>query len=177
MGLRHQGLTVILVHHAGKNGTQRGASRREDLLDTSIALVRPKDDEESAPHQGAHVVLNFPKTRGIRPDPFELELRLTEYQGRLAWAYSEMKHVDPAVELLKIIWETKPENQRALAGLRGVTPGRVSQLCSKLRKRGWVEPSPSLSITNEGKEAIIAAFPEAEAKMLVQGELAFRDVI
>jgi RecA-family ATPase len=59
MGLRHQGLAIILVHHAGKSGTQRGASRREDLLDTSIALLPPDKDDE--PYLGAHFTLTFPR--------------------------------------------------------------------------------------------------------------------
>ena len=29
LGLRRRGLSVLLVHHAGKGGTQRGTSRRE----------------------------------------------------------------------------------------------------------------------------------------------------
>jgi hypothetical protein len=37
-------------HHAGTNGRQRGASRREDALDTVIALRRPED---YSPEQGA----------------------------------------------------------------------------------------------------------------------------
>jgi RecA-family ATPase len=41
--LRHLGYAVLLVHHAGKSGEQRGASRREDLLDTSMRLVIPKE--------------------------------------------------------------------------------------------------------------------------------------
>lgn len=36
--MRSQGRTVLLVHHAGKNGTQRGTSKREDLLDVVISL-------------------------------------------------------------------------------------------------------------------------------------------
>jgi putative DNA primase/helicase len=40
--LRRQGVSVLLVHHAGTNGRQRGTSRREDALDTVIALRRPK---------------------------------------------------------------------------------------------------------------------------------------
>jgi len=31
--LRRQGIAVLLVHHAGTNGRQRGTSRREDALD------------------------------------------------------------------------------------------------------------------------------------------------
>ncbi len=33
--LRRRGISVLIVHHAGKNGDQRGISNREDLLDTS----------------------------------------------------------------------------------------------------------------------------------------------
>jgi putative DNA primase/helicase len=48
--LRRQGIAVLLVHHAGTNGRQRGTSQREDALDTVIALRRPED---YSPEQGA----------------------------------------------------------------------------------------------------------------------------
>jgi len=35
--------SVLLIHHAGKGGLQRGTSRREDVLDTVITLRRPAD--------------------------------------------------------------------------------------------------------------------------------------
>ena len=38
--LRAKGKSVIFVHHAGKNGKQRGSSRREDVLDTVIFLKK-----------------------------------------------------------------------------------------------------------------------------------------
>ena len=48
--LRRQGVAVLLIHHAGTNGRQRGTSRREDALDTVLALRRPED---YSPEQGA----------------------------------------------------------------------------------------------------------------------------
>jgi len=36
--LRKQGIAVLLVHHSGKRGGQRGISKREDILDTVINL-------------------------------------------------------------------------------------------------------------------------------------------
>lgn len=177
LGLRHRGLAIILVHHAGKSGTQRGASRREDLLDTSIALVRPDKDDEEEPHPGAHFILTFPKTRGLPPDPREMELMLTEHKDRLQWQYSEKRKVDQAIELLKIIWETKPASQKEFAANLGKSTGRISQICGKLRRRKLLDVSPSLAVTLEGKEALIAVFPELEAVMLKQGELGFRNVI
>ena len=40
--LRSSGKSVLLIHHAGKGGQQRGTSRREDVLDTVIALRKPE---------------------------------------------------------------------------------------------------------------------------------------
>ena len=58
--LRRKGVAVLLVHHAGTNGRQRGTSRREDALDTVIALRRPED---YSPEQGARFEVPFEKLR------------------------------------------------------------------------------------------------------------------
>ena len=54
--LRRQGIAVLLIHHAGTNGRQRRTSRREDALDTVIALRRPDD---YSPEQGARFEVHF----------------------------------------------------------------------------------------------------------------------
>jgi putative DNA primase/helicase len=73
--LRRQGVAVLLVHHAGTNGRQRGTSRREDALDTVIALRRPED---YSPEQGARFEVHFEKLRnrvdGDAAVPFEAKL-------------------------------------------------------------------------------------------------------
>ena len=61
--LRHRGVTVILIHHAGKNGSQRGSSRREDLLNTTICLEHPSDYRAE---QGARFTISFEKARNLR---------------------------------------------------------------------------------------------------------------
>lgn len=38
IGKRLQGIAVMIIHHTGKNGQQRGSSMHEDLLDYSILL-------------------------------------------------------------------------------------------------------------------------------------------
>jgi putative DNA primase/helicase len=60
LGLRRKGIAVLLVHHAGNNGRQRGTSRREDALDTVIALRRPED---YSPEQGARFEVHLEKLR------------------------------------------------------------------------------------------------------------------
>ena len=58
--LRRKGISVLFIHHAGLNGRQRGTSRREDALDTVIALKRPED---YSPQQGARFEIHFEKLR------------------------------------------------------------------------------------------------------------------
>lgn len=62
LNLRARGKSVLFIHHAGKAGSQRGTSRREDVLDTVIALRRP---EEYSPEQGAVFEVHFEKSRGF----------------------------------------------------------------------------------------------------------------
>jgi putative DNA primase/helicase len=82
---RAAGRSVLFVHHAGKGGAQRGASRREDILDTVIALKRPPD---YSPESGACFEVHFEKSRGFYGEdskPFEASLT-TYLNGRQIWA-------------------------------------------------------------------------------------------
>lgn len=63
--LRRKGKSVLFIHHAGKSGAQRGTSKREDTLDTVIALKHPDNYEAS---MGACFEIHFEKTRGIMGD-------------------------------------------------------------------------------------------------------------
>ncbi len=72
--MRAMGKSVLLVHHDGKGGMQRGSSRKEDVLDTVIQLMRPKS---YTPDQGALFEVHFRKNRGLHGDdvkPFEAGL-------------------------------------------------------------------------------------------------------
>ena len=87
--LRRQGIAVLLVHHAGVNGRQRGTSRREDALDTVIALRRPED---YSPEQGARFEVHFEKLRnrvdGDGAIPFEASIETVVADGHdgIRWA-------------------------------------------------------------------------------------------
>ena len=61
--LRSQGLCVVILHHAGKSGLQRGHSRSEDMLDVSIKLSKPQDEEEV---DWLKLKLEYDKFRGER---------------------------------------------------------------------------------------------------------------
>ena len=92
--LRRRGISVLLVHHAGTNGRQRGTSRREDALDTVIALRRPED---YSPEQGARFEIHLEKLRN-RVDsagamPFEARLDMLDADGQqgIHWSSSDLK--------------------------------------------------------------------------------------
>lgn len=68
---RAAGRSVLLIHHAGKGGGQRGTSRKEDVLDTVISLSRPPGYSAS---EGARFEVRFTKSRGFwgaDAEPFE----------------------------------------------------------------------------------------------------------
>lgn len=84
LSLRAQGKSVLFIHHAGKNGDQRGTSKREDLLDTVICLRRPPLYRLQ---DGAVFEIHFEKSRqlcGTHVEPYEAQLSHDD-QGRSVW--------------------------------------------------------------------------------------------
>ena len=85
---RRVGKSVLVIHHGGKSGQQRGTSRKEDVLDTVIALRKPPDYQAD---QGARFEIHFEKSRGFygpEAEPFEVQL-----MGE-TWQESEIKSGD-----------------------------------------------------------------------------------
>ena len=91
--LRRRGISVLIVHHAGKGGQQRGTSRHEDVLDTVIALKRPSDYN---PTEGARFVVELEKARGVfGEDAKAFEARLeTTINGGATWSTRDIADAD-----------------------------------------------------------------------------------
>ncbi len=68
LDLRFNGITTIVVHHAGKSGLQRGTSAREDNLDSVIKLSPYSDGVD----EGAKFTVSFEKNRGVDSDGLPL---------------------------------------------------------------------------------------------------------
>lgn len=125
--LRRQGISVLFVHHAGKNGTQRGTSKREDILDTVIKLKRPSDYE---PTMGACFELHFEKARGMVGEAAPIRCQLVEDK----WSYEavEISNYQRLVELSK----AGGMSQRDIAEELDLSKGQVSKLMKKAKALG-----------------------------------------
>ena len=135
LGLRRRGIAVVLIHHAGKGGQQRGTSKREDLLDVVIGLSRPNDYD---PSQGAVFVTEFTKARNLTgPDAESLELRLGGDEDRASWVRNtvESSTYDRVVALTKD--GLKPGE--ICAELK-INKSTVSRHLRKARELGDVQP-------------------------------------
>ena len=72
--MRRAGKTVVFIHHSGKSGGQRGTSKKEDVLDTVIALRRPSGYSQE---QGSRFEVHFEKARSVHGEdarPFQAHL-------------------------------------------------------------------------------------------------------
>jgi hypothetical protein len=90
LGLRRRGMAVLFVHHAGKDKSQRGTSRREDMLNTVITLKHPTDYD---PSEGLRCEVHFEKTRSMLGDaakPFEVRME-NGLDGRAIWTWRELE--------------------------------------------------------------------------------------
>jgi RecA-family ATPase len=81
--LRVKGKSVLLIHHSGKSGSQRGSSKKEDVLDTVIVLQQPHDYEAS---QGARFIIKYEKSRGFfGEDAKSFEASLSSKDDKVEW--------------------------------------------------------------------------------------------
>jgi putative DNA primase/helicase len=154
--LRRKGTAVLLIHHAGLNGKQRGTSRREDALDLVIGLRRPAD---YSPEQGARFEVHVEKTRTLVGDgavPFEamVEAFVTE-SGRagIRWVARDLKPpvLHRAAELFR-----EGHTVRQVADLLGVSRSEAGRLRLKAAADGIVgavgeDESEDLEAAVEGR--------------------------
>ena len=118
LGQRRAGRTVLFLHHAGKGGAQRGTSRREDVLDTVIALREPADYQQA---EGARFAVHFEKARGFHgraAEPFEAAL------GEAGWVMRDA--VDAEVERVMAL-RAEGLSVREVAEELGVARSRVER--------------------------------------------------
>ena len=82
---------MLIVHHAGKSGLQRGTSSREDALDNIIQLRKTKVKEVPSKDynpEATYIDIIFDKARNSNPqlvNPFILEIVSTHRGRDIQW--------------------------------------------------------------------------------------------
>jgi putative DNA primase/helicase len=123
LALRHRGIAVVLIHHAGKSGDQRGTSGREDMLDTVIKL-KPVPNLHS--NDGARFIIEFTKNRGVYgKDVEQIEVKLNlDIEGFWTWKSYEESNYERMLSLAREGIDTVTDMAIEL----GVSKGLVSRL-------------------------------------------------
>lgn len=133
LDLRRRRISVLLIHHSGKNGGQRGTSRREDILDTVIRLQRPADYDAS---EGARFEVHLTKARqafGHAAKPFEASL--TTNNGKAEWVTRDI--VDSQLEKACELFEQNV-SVRKVASVLGIPKSAAGRLRRRLADEGWL---------------------------------------
>lgn len=126
--LRRKELSVLIVHHAGKNKTQRGTSKKEDLLDVVITLKRPSDYCDV---EGLRSEIHFEKKRGMVGEaakPFEVKLQ-SGLDGRAVWTWREL---DDVVSERAALLFGEGMSVRDVAEELGISKSRAGRLRRKI---------------------------------------------
>jgi putative DNA primase/helicase len=131
LGLRRRGVSVLMIHHQGKGGDQRGTSAKEDILDTAISLDRPPDYH---PDQGARFEVHLTKARGIcgeEAKSFEAQLSIANQV--LTWTARDIE--DAGLERLRDLL-AEGYSIRDAAEEMGWSKSKVGRMKKKLESIG-----------------------------------------
>lgn len=142
---RQLGRSVLFIHHSGKNGQQRGTSKREDLLDVVISLQRPPDYD---PAHGACFEIHYEKARhlaGSAVDPIEGKLIVDE-QGKSTWVCRTVSEstYDRVVSLAN-----EGLSQAEIATELGIHRSNVSRAYRKAEEAGLIKKKATEKSANE----------------------------
>ncbi|MBA2660084.1 MAG: AAA family ATPase [Nitrosospira sp.] len=136
---RQAGRSILFIHHSGKNGQQRGTSKREDLLDVVISLRRPPDYD---PASGACFEIHYEKARhlsGSDVDPIEAQLTV-DSRGMSTWAWRTVSDstFDRVVNLAN-----EGLSQTEIASELEINRSNVSRAWRKAEESGLLEKRAS----------------------------------
>ena len=142
---RQAGRSILFIHHSGKNGQQRGTSKREDLLDVVISLRRPPDYD---PASGACFEIHYEKARhlsGIDVDPIEAQLTV-DSRGLSTWTWRTVSDstYDRVVSLAN-----EGLSQGDIATELDINKSNVSRAWRKAEEAGLLEKRASAKGRNQ----------------------------
>lgn len=147
LDFRRKGISVLVVHHAGRNGNMRGASRRED---PAFWIIRLDDSKaRTATTEGARFVSTFTKpSRNSRHVPTPLDWHVTEDEGgRFRIAHEAAGNEELVYQCIRDGLTRCSEIAEEL----GLSKGTISKIAKRLESSGRIE------ITGAGNQARYSA--------------------
>ena len=134
MRLRRNHITVIFIHHAGRNNEMRGHSKREDPSAWILRLDNPNDADDEI--EGAHFVARFTKWRNANKQPKTYE-----------WVFSPQSNgevivrvdLSSPIDVFRHLVEIGLNTCSLISQEMDVSAGFVSQLAARAIKEGWLE--------------------------------------
>ncbi len=144
LDLRFEGISTVLLHHTGKEGSQRGTSAREDNIDVSIALKKPPN---YTPEDGARFIVNFEKNRSVATKDLSLitdiEFTLTEDEdGQAIWTWRSVKPGKKS-QILKLL--DQGENYNTIVTDLGITKGYITKVKNEAINKGYMDDGSKLT--------------------------------
>lgn len=131
LDLRRRGIAVLLIHHSGKGKTQRGTSRKEDILDTVITLDRPEDYKAG---DGARFIVTYEKARGFCGEDAEsFEAALEIVNGKAVWHVLPVQD-EKSDKILQLAQQRV--SVRKIADQMGIPHTTVQYRINKLKQQG-----------------------------------------
>ena len=157
--LRQLGYAVLIVHHANKQGEQRGASKTEDIMDFVIRLQEPDMGSKEGRFD-----LTFSKIRARRPVNDEISCHLqNNLTGKLELSYRVgSASIHPEMMILRTIAEqpsNKPTNQATVCRVANVSSSTVSRHVKSLKGQELLHQGDVLEPTRHGFLALHEVWP------------------
>ena len=132
--MRLRGYSILLIHHTGKSGDQRGTSSRIDTPDGAIKLTPL---EVSVEEGTTSMLLTYIKPlRHARKSKQTEQRKLTMNDGVWKWEAAEISNRERIGELLEANWK-----QNEIARELGISASAVCQAVKKIREEenDWSE--------------------------------------
>ncbi len=137
--LRRRQITVIVVHHAGRNGLMRGHSKREDACSWILDLKDAKKEDEP----GAKFVTHFAKPSRNTGTPMpDLQWHFTTDTHGQAHIHCETAAVTDYEQFIQHVCDGV-SSQGDLAEMMGKNRGTVSKWAKRALQDGLLTGSPN----------------------------------
>ena len=162
VSLRARGFTVLVVHHAGKNGDQRGASILTVPMNYVVKLTKP-DSDRPVREGETRFEVSFDKMRARQPRPYEFSAFIgPDEAGVFQLTFNPTEtNIEARYRLLRLIGKRGIQTYREMAQEIDVGHSSIGNYLAKLMTEGLLEGQRSdPKISSEGWHLLYDFWPD-----------------